>query len=406
MVAFPDTDPSAAVVERIRGLADVTAADVVSTGSVVVRWPAGHVPGTEVVSEIPASEGLRWQQVTSGRMPLRPDDVVVDASLAADKDVHLGSRIGIGGGDTPHRSVTVVGLTAPEKGATAVSQIFTVSGGLAAWHLSSVESDIFVAGDGRSQTSLATQVSQLLPTTTVTPTDVLRKQAVSDLSHQVDVLGRFLTGFAVVALFVAGLVISNTFRIVMTQRIRDLALLRCVGAERWQVFGMTVGEALLLGVFAAVAGVAAGVGFAAALVEALNRTSISVPLSLGTPALSAILLPFVGGVVMAVAAVLAPASWASRVAPLTALRPAGQDAALRTRTGYVQLGAGLLVGHRRLPRPHGGRADGSDLCRHAGRAAVVPRRARARPGRRTHHDPGGRLDAEAAAAPAARRSAR
>ncbi len=343
VVGFPDTMPPSAVVDRLRGLPDVAAADVVSTGCIVVRWPAGHAPGTQDVSEIPASEGLRWQRLTSGRMPLRPDEVVVDASLAADKGVSIGSRLAVGGGQTSRRSVTVVGLVAPEKGASGVSRIFAAPGGLAAWHLSSVVNEIFIKGDGGSQPALAAEVRQLMPTTTVTPTDILRKRAVSDLSHQVDVLGRFLTGFAVVALFVAGLVISNTFRIVMTQRVRDLALLRCVGAERRQVFAMTVGEALLLGVFAAAAGVVAGIACSAILVEVLNHTSIPVPLSLGAPNLTTLLLPFVGGVVMAVAAVLAPASWVSRVAPLTALRPAGEGAPGR-RTGLVQFGAGLLVG--------------------------------------------------------------
>ena len=55
---------------------------------------------------------------------------------------------------------------------------------------------------------------------------------VKSITSGIDVLGGVFGMFAVIALFVACLVIANTFTIVIAQRTREMALLRCVGASR------------------------------------------------------------------------------------------------------------------------------------------------------------------------------
>jgi putative ABC transport system permease protein len=343
VVAFAGDQPTAGMVLRISALPDVTAVAVVDTGVLHVTWPGSHVAGPENVSEIPSSDGLRWQQLAAGVFPSSPTQVVVDADLAAAKGVVVGSTLRLDAG-SPAQTVTVVGLVRSAKGVEGVSPIFGQAGSLARWRAAAPEHEIDVAGSaGVAQTALAQEVQRIVPSLTVSTTDSLRTEAVSSLSNRVDVLGRFLQGFAVVALLVAGLVIANTFRIVMAQRTREFALLRCVGAERWQVFMMAVGEALLLGVLAGVAGTASGIALAAMLVETLNNTAIAVPLTLVAPALGTLLFPLAGGVAVTVAAVLAPASSAARSAPLTALRP-GSEASLVSRGGLLQLCCGALLG--------------------------------------------------------------
>ena len=56
--------------------------------------------------------------------------------------------------------------------------------------------------------------------------------------------------FALIALVVACIVIYNTFNILITQRGRELALLRCVGASRGQVFRSTLLESAIVGLIA------------------------------------------------------------------------------------------------------------------------------------------------------------
>ena len=71
--------------------------------------------------------------------------------------------------------------------------------------------------------------------------------------------------FAGIALFVGSFIIWNTFTMIVTQRSREIALLRAVGATRRQVLKNLLGEALLLGVGASAIGVALGIGVAKGL---------------------------------------------------------------------------------------------------------------------------------------------
>ena len=265
-------------------------------------------------------------------------------TATASENVGLGSRLILGGADAPPRTVTVVGLLHPEKGAQGLSPIAGYNGVVTHWGLSAVVTEVDVRGEpGASPPALAQRVRAAAPNAEVVTADALRTAAVSELSNKVDVLGEFAQGFALVALFVAGLVIANTFRIVMTQRLSELALLRCLGALRWQIFALSVGEALVLGLFAAAVGTAVGIASADLIVEALNQTAVSVPRSFTAPSLATLLPPFVGGVVMAGAAVLAPASRAAQVSPLAALRPEA-TVTTRSRSGALQLAAGVLLG--------------------------------------------------------------
>ena len=179
------------------------------------------------------------------------------------------------------------------------------------------------------------------------------------------------------SLIVAALVIYNSFRILLAQRLREVALLRCVGATRRQVMAGILAESVAMGLVASVAGIGRGHG----LVAALNSGSVSL-----TPATVALSLPI--GVVVTTGAALLPAAAASRTAPVAALQ-APHEGKVRGRAGADrQLGAaapaiGLALtadGHSaRQDRPaddRGGRHD--SLPRFPGDRAARRRAARGR----------------------------
>lgn len=329
---------------RVSWLPDVSYVSRVDTAYVDVSWPRGHAGGVAEVSEVPSAPALRWQDLIAGVLPRGAGQVAVEANLAGATDVSVGSRLSVRAGAAPVRVVTVVGLLEPSNGAEGVSPILTGAGVLRSWQLEGTSSELLIRGTGGvSPSALVQQVRRLAPDLTVASADSLRRLALSSLTNGVDVIGSFLQGLAIVSLFVAGLVIANTFRIVMTQRARDLALLRCVGAGRLQVFGMSMGEAALLGAFAAALGTGAGIVPSLAVIAVLGRTSVNVPLSIVAPGLWTLVLPFAGGLVMTMAAALSPAWSASRAAPLAALKPAA-PVGVRSRAGAAQVGLGLLLG--------------------------------------------------------------
>ncbi|MGV0109122.1 ABC transporter permease [Arthrobacter sp. CP30] len=164
---------------------------------------------------------------------------------------------------------------------------------------------------------------------------------VAQLSSGGDILTGILLAFAAVAVIVAALVISNTFSVLVAQRTRELALLRCIGAERRQVRTSVLVEAAVVGLVASVLGVLLAVGVMAALVGLAGRTSFGSFAVLAVPP-SAVVIGIGVGVLMTVLAALVPARAATRVAPLAALRPAEPPAA-GSRSGRTRLALGLVA---------------------------------------------------------------
>lgn len=160
----------------------------------------------------------------------------------------------------------------------------------------------------------------------------------------------FGLAFAAIALFVSALVIANTFQVLIAQRVRTLALLRCVGADKKQIRTSVLGEALGLGVVASLAGSMLGVLLARIALLFGNRIPMATPLPSSLPiTTSAIMLPLVVGTVVAMAAAYVPAVAATSVAPLAALRPNDTAAEVRVaskrrgKLSVVLLAVGALI---------------------------------------------------------------
>nr|BFF20533.1 hypothetical protein GCM10025730_40540 [Promicromonospora thailandica] len=129
----------------------------------------------------------------------------------------------------------------------------------------------------------------------------------------------------------------------VAQRSRTLALLRCIGADTGQLYRSVLLEAAILGLIASVGGVALGALLVQAGLMVAPAFDLAVPLP-GVVTLSApvVFVPLAVGVLVTLAAAVAPARAASRVAPLAALRPS--DAPTLRGAGKVRaVLAGLMT---------------------------------------------------------------
>ncbi len=150
----------------------------------------------------------------------------------------------------------------------------------------------------------------------------------------------FLLVFALIALFVGSFLIFNTFSIIVAQRLRELALLRAVGASRAQVTGSVVGESAIIGVVASAAGLVAGVGLAAGLKAGLNALGIDIPATGLVVTARTVMLALVVGTAITVASAVLPARRAARVPPVVAM----QELVTEPRTqSTTRLATGLVV---------------------------------------------------------------
>ncbi|WP_394616577.1 FtsX-like permease family protein [Lentzea sp. JNUCC 0626] len=166
--------------------------------------------------------------------------------------------------------------------------------------------------------------------------DIAERSLAAQAKQLVEVF-LLLGAFVTVAMIVAALVSTSTFRIVFAQRMRELALLRAVGATRGRLARGLVAEGALAGLLASVAGVALAAG-AGQLVPLAGLVAPGFPL---TPALAVVF----GSFVLTTLAVLAPAWSAAKVSPLEALRTSAvQDAQSRIGLPRWVLGSLMAAG--------------------------------------------------------------
>ncbi|WP_253905846.1 ABC transporter permease [Arthrobacter sp. H5] len=167
-------------------------------------------------------------------------------------------------------------------------------------------------------------------------------QDVAALSGGQDQLTIILLAFAVVAIIVTALVISNTFSVLVAQRTRELALLRCIGAGRGQIRNSVLVEAAIMGLVSSVFGVLLAAGVMWVLVEVARNNPGSEFATLAVPP-SAVIAGIAVGLLMTLAAAFVPARAATAVAPLEELRPADYVNVSNRRGKFRLIGGGVLV---------------------------------------------------------------
>jgi putative ABC transport system permease protein len=173
----------------------------------------------------------------------------------------------------------------------------------------------------------------------ITTGEAMRVREARDAVRQFDQLFALVAMFVAIAVVAAALVATSTFRIVFAQRLRQLALLRAIGAQRGQLVVALAVEGAVTGLVTGAAGVAlaqvAGLG-APSIAGAFGRTLTGPGISI-----FAAVAVVAGATLLTAGAVLAPAFSAAGVSPLQALRAASTLAA--ERIAAPRLAGGLLL---------------------------------------------------------------
>ena len=295
-----------------------------------------------VAATAPRSD--RWV-VTSGVGTVDGVGVLVSDDLAQSLGLRVGRSLELSLPVGGTASVQVLGI-GHVSGFSEAGRLYAANALLATWTAPPSYAAAYVLTDGDPvavAAALGTAGGKDGPVLRAETTQQYADRLVQSLSRGTDVLGGVLMAFAGVALFVSCLVIGNTFTILMAQRARQVALLRCLGATRRQVARAALVEATLVGVVASVVGVLLGIGVVALMLEAARRIwSLDAYLGSMTVPTHALVIPVVIGTLATVVAALVPVRRGAAVSPLAALRP---EAALtvRSRSGALRLVLGLLL---------------------------------------------------------------
>ncbi len=153
----------------------------------------------------------------------------------------------------------------------------------------------------------------------------------------------FLTVFAIIAVVVGMVIVTNTFTVSLAQRTEELALLRLVGTTRRQLMIQVVLEAIFLGLAGTLVGVVVGLVGVNVLGWFLDLLGLSIERSDAISTTAIAIGVFVGVGVTVVAAVW-PAWKATAVAPIEALRSAEVEPPSAGRKRLIAAGVALAIG--------------------------------------------------------------
>lgn len=339
-----------ALLDEVTEVDGVAAADPVVSGSAQIvgsdGQPIGGMGPPTLGFNAPSHPGFGGIETREGRLPEADGEVAIDAYTVRTQDFEVGQEIEISVGRAAEEFtlVGVVGFGDADNLAGATVALFDLDTAIARFSPDGDYDEIDVlAEDGVSDDALA---ERLAATVGDEYEVVTAEQLVDENTEAVgQALGIFSTAllvFAGVALFVGVFIIVNTFSIIVAQRVRELALLRAVGASRRQVMWSVLGEAGLIGLIGGVTGLALGAVLAIALRAMLAAFGVELPAEGLVFQPRTVIVALVVGLVVTVAAAVMPALRATRIAPVQALQAVAVPPS--ASQGWFRSAAGALVG--------------------------------------------------------------
>ena len=346
----------AALAEQIAQLPGVSAVEPnLDAPAVVLDADGEPVPsrgGPQLGVSWTGSSEIGGRELRSGRVPSGADEVGLDETTAERIGASLGDRVRIVV-DDGIREFTFVGTAGlgdidSSIGSRATIAIFDPVTAQEVLGSPGLYDAIDVAVQDGTADEVARAIEALLPAgAEVVSGDEVARDTNERIGSTIDLLRWVLLGFALIALVVSAFLINNTFRIIVGQRLRELALFRAIGASGTQVRSMIVGESLVIAALATGLGLVGGVGVARLLTAIFNSGGAGFPRAGTVIAGRTVVVAIIVGVGVTMAATIAPTLIAGRVAPVDAMRPVSalhRRASLRrTVVGALVIAAGVIV---------------------------------------------------------------
>ncbi|MGY1722188.1 FtsX-like permease family protein [Blastococcus sp. SYSU DS0533] len=345
-----ERDPLPAdLAERVAGTPGVGQARSVASGpgQLQVRGEPVRPNGPTIVGTW-AEAPFTAYELRAGRAPDGGDEVVVDAATAAAHEIAVGDTVTVSA--TASRRLEVVGLTGVgEDDGLSNSAVVMVDLSTAQALLdlgTGVTSVDVIAAPDVPVAELRSDLAQALGEQYVVTSGQDAAEASAEAAKEsISYLRVVLLALAAAGLLVGAFLIANTFGIVLSQRSRELALLRAAGATGRQVLASVLAEALLIGITGAAGGTAAGIGAAYGLRGLARSAGLALPEGPLAVTARTVMLALAAGTLVTLLAALGPARRAARIAPVEAMRlsdPApARPRRRRSITGWVLLALGI-----------------------------------------------------------------
>lgn len=269
-------------------------------------------------------ESISGFEVVEGRLPREGDEVALDLSVARALELHVGDPMrvyALGGGLGGMREHTVVGLV---KTATAeqVYQGGVVLAPIKSWQkatraVGSVNALHIYLHDPAQRAKVTREAEALLPKSLQIGAPEARNVLAEQTLQLTDISLYLASGLSfTTAVFIA----LSVFLMNVSERRRQLSILRAVGATRGQVMAIVCCEAALLGIVGTILGLPAGFYGGEFVTKAMGAVlQVALPTNASIP--QAFLLGAIIGPLVCVLGAWYPARRASQISPLEGMRP-------------------------------------------------------------------------------------
>lgn len=284
--------------------------------------------------------------IEAGRAPEGSGEWVIDMDSFADNDLVIGETYDLvvpnAAGKTTAELVGTFRFGAENQTNGAVLLAFETDAAQPLFDRDNY-SNIAIATDGsRPIDEVQADVEAVMGVNyTTQDTADLNAEQSAEFNSFVNLFAWVLRAFAIVALFVSIFIIANTFNIVMSQRVRELGLLRAIGATPKQVKRAVLGEAFVVGLVASAVGLVVGLGLAYGLEAALNGIGAELPEFAKPLSISTALIGLGVGIGVTLVSAWVPARKAGRIAPVTAI--SGQEDVATEGRRSIMVGALLSL---------------------------------------------------------------
>ena len=192
-----------------------------------------------------------WWAVSSGRYPEQPNEAILGARASAALDLDLGDNIPI-----EEQEVTVVGIL-EETGSNDDYQIFVP---LRTVQKAFDKEGLISSADIRALCSACpvVRISDAVNSTIAGVRAVAVKQIAQNEMNLMGKINRFMLALAGITLAVGSFGVVNTMVSSVHARIKDIGIMKAVGASRRQIVRMFLYEAIAVGLVGGILGYIAG----------------------------------------------------------------------------------------------------------------------------------------------------
>lgn len=359
VIALPDPTATrginSEVEQQVADFAGVANLNITSSRSSVVLANAqgepmqtSGAPSLGFVYYSPADTVGFHADITEGRAPERPGEVVINTNAARLGELNVGDRTRFATG-LDQGEVEIVGIAETGADGTGILGVYFVE---QQWRELFTEGNlvdqIYLSAEDNSAAGTAAlrdELTQAFPDLKFERGEVLAEQTSAEISEALSFVSYFMVAFGVIGLLVGTFIISNTFTMLVAQRTKEFALLRVLGASRRQLSASVLFEALVVGIIGSALGVLAGLGLTKLLHLSMSAFGVELPVEGLTISTTAIVVPLAVGIAITMLAAWAPAARAGAIPPVEAMRSgdATSNSSLGVRTWLGAIAAAAAI---------------------------------------------------------------